>query len=749
MTAEELLQNSASAREELEETERLSELLQQLPVEPAPKDLVHAVIRQAERQTLIPTEDAATSDEPFFNRRRVFTIAKSLLVTSAMLGFVMFLMQQTHDPMVKEHAVATNDFGLESESFEEVALDRDGDGIVDESSFSFAESRIRNRIDGATADERPMPESSASNNLAMDAMVTKKEAEPGALAGAEAITGTPRGISPESPPMSDDGNGNTTGFGHISNGFSPRSNAGGMAHVANTAQPSHGILSYSKPVTVAHVVKYANDNGLGQSGKWEVAQADSVSFEAAPLPEWEDDQKSATEKANKPNVKGLVLPRNRRMAQGVDKAKLSNAVAGDIVMSLCSNGDNVIPVELTVVDVQKSAGQVNYLFAQNGIPLAADEENVQYSMALSDKGAKLRRSKLIATGNRKMAPKPTDGKPDAENKSELDAKTLAKDSAKDGLNDDLYVLYVEAPAPNVIAALASLEQQETVTNLSLNQTISTAREEVAETERLYSELKKNSEVVRQQYYDRNADFIPGKHYSEAQSSEGGPNENRDNTPANEKNRFEGKDFDLKVADTSADDSRFGKKGKPGRPKESQEEKVKTDSKDIGKDSSGTKVAGSGTSSKSSTDSRRYKFEGITKWVKDNTRYVISPVEDLYTSNRSVAANQFAVPVEQQVAQQKLAVAFQMPVEFDDELQRDEFIVKQQSIKSLASSGNQTTNSKSSPENPEIAAVKTNPQLTNKNKLATISDLKNQPVTSPVRLLIVMRGNPMAARQPMN
>ena len=479
MTAEELLQNSASAREELEETEKLSELLQQLPIEPAPKDLVHSVIRQAERQTLIPSEDAVTPSEPFFNRRRVFTIAKSLLVTSAMLGGVMFLLQQSHGPVVKEHAVATNEFGLESEAFEEVALDNDGDGIVDETNLSFAAGRLRKRFDGEKTEDLPMPESSVVDASVMDAMVVNKaETLPAPTSEVAHQPDNSTGVVAAAKPAGDSAVRKNSGFGHISNGFWPTSNAAGMAHVANTAQPAYGVNSYAKPVTVEHCVRFARDNRLGQTGKWELASLSNNLTKLSSDPVSLSDE---PKKANDPTAKGNNFSRAKRnLAQGIDKTKLSEAVAGDIVMSLCSNGDEVVPVELTIVDIQKNAGQVNYLFAQNGIPLAADEKNLQYSVALSDKGASLRRAKQkLSEAGAKLA---KDGKPAPPRGVGLGGSSVESTDAKADMNDDLYVLYIEAPAPKVIAALASLEQQEIVTNLSLKQNSTADEPETTEFE---------------------------------------------------------------------------------------------------------------------------------------------------------------------------------------------------------------------------------------------------------------------------
>ncbi|MBT4864819.1 MAG: hypothetical protein HON53_06785, partial [Planctomycetaceae bacterium] len=56
--AEQMLEESVDARRDIDGVAELSELVKSLPTEPAPVELLPAVMRQAERETLLPTDIA-------------------------------------------------------------------------------------------------------------------------------------------------------------------------------------------------------------------------------------------------------------------------------------------------------------------------------------------------------------------------------------------------------------------------------------------------------------------------------------------------------------------------------------------------------------------------------------------------------------------------------------------------------------------------------------------------------------------
>lgn len=101
--AEQLLEETSSTRREIDEIAELSELVKSLPTETAPSELLPAVLRQAERDTLSAID---TSTKPTQrNSRSWMTVISGLAVTAAAVVLVIQMLPRTTPPT---HELADN-----------------------------------------------------------------------------------------------------------------------------------------------------------------------------------------------------------------------------------------------------------------------------------------------------------------------------------------------------------------------------------------------------------------------------------------------------------------------------------------------------------------------------------------------------------------------------------------------------------------------------------------------------------------
>jgi hypothetical protein len=121
LRAEQLLENSVGARREIDEFAELSELVRSLPAVSAPPELLPAILRRAERETLLPPaqeQPAAAANAPAVavdvatkRRRARLAAAATLAATAAAIVVtIQWLPQWTSDPAdatVAEHRSAS------------------------------------------------------------------------------------------------------------------------------------------------------------------------------------------------------------------------------------------------------------------------------------------------------------------------------------------------------------------------------------------------------------------------------------------------------------------------------------------------------------------------------------------------------------------------------------------------------------------------------------------------------------------
>jgi|GEM_PF-2322244 hypothetical protein len=96
--AERMLEESVDARRDIDGVAELSELVKSLPTEPAPAELLSAVMRQAERDTLLPTNNAPPVASKVGSRSWMTVIGGIAATAAAVLVTVQMLPTMTSSP---------------------------------------------------------------------------------------------------------------------------------------------------------------------------------------------------------------------------------------------------------------------------------------------------------------------------------------------------------------------------------------------------------------------------------------------------------------------------------------------------------------------------------------------------------------------------------------------------------------------------------------------------------------------------
>ncbi|MBT6154525.1 MAG: hypothetical protein HOL01_19975 [Planctomycetaceae bacterium] len=96
--AEQMLEESVDARRDIDGVAELSELVKSLPTEPAPVELLPAVMRQAERETLLPTDIAPPVASKVSSKSWMTVIGSIAAAAAAVLVAVQMLPTMTSGP---------------------------------------------------------------------------------------------------------------------------------------------------------------------------------------------------------------------------------------------------------------------------------------------------------------------------------------------------------------------------------------------------------------------------------------------------------------------------------------------------------------------------------------------------------------------------------------------------------------------------------------------------------------------------